>query len=89
MFWFVCFRKSLFLTKWLSFDAFCDIVIGIFLAHCAVSHTNCFCIRPLCNCPPLGYKYFIHSVGRHKSIPRNVRRDRSRCGWSLLVIIYY
>jgi hypothetical protein len=40
-------RKSLFPIKWHSFYAFCDIVIGIFLAHCAVSHTNCFCNRPI------------------------------------------
>lgn len=40
-------------------------------------------------CPTLGYKYFWHSVGRHESIPKNVRRGRSRCGWSLLVIIYH
>jgi len=41
------------------------------------------------SCLTLGYKYFIHSVARHESIPRNVRRNRIRCGWSLLVIIYH
>jgi len=39
--------------------------------------------------PTLGYKYFVHSVGRHEYIPRIIRRNRSRCGWSLLVITYY
>ena len=27
---------------------------------------------------------FRATVGKHESVPRNIRRDRRRCGWSLL-----
>jgi hypothetical protein len=39
--------------------------------------------------PDSRLQYFVYSVGRHESFPRNIRRDRSRCVWSVLVIVYY